>query len=120
MIDMNKNYKTRNNKEVRIYAVDGGMPFPVHGAVKRDGEWSSNQWTAGGAHSAVAPFLDDDLIEAKPRIKYKRALLIYESKYSGVTGKICESVESAKTFYPGGKVLAIVEIDIDCEEGEGL
>ena len=34
MIDINKKYRTRNGREVRIYATDGWSASPVHGAIK--------------------------------------------------------------------------------------
>jgi len=35
-IDINKKYQTRSGLPVRIYATDGGGPFPIHGAVQTD------------------------------------------------------------------------------------
>jgi hypothetical protein len=32
MISMDKQYRTRDGREVRIYAVDGGGKYPIHGA----------------------------------------------------------------------------------------
>ena len=33
MIDMKKKYRTKDGREVRIYATDGVGHYPVHGAV---------------------------------------------------------------------------------------
>lgn len=39
MIDMNKKYKTKDGKPVRIYATDCGGGWPVHGAYLDDNVW---------------------------------------------------------------------------------
>ena len=39
MISMNKQYRTRDGKKVRIYAVDAGGYCPVHGAYLNQGEY---------------------------------------------------------------------------------
>ena len=48
-ISMDKQYRTKNGSEVRIYALDGSDPFFVHGAIKEDGFWYSR--TTGEYHS---------------------------------------------------------------------
>jgi hypothetical protein len=48
-IDITKKYTTRDGREVRIYAVDGGGIHPVHGAIKMDdGSWKGCQWYSNG------------------------------------------------------------------------
>jgi hypothetical protein len=48
MIDMKKKYRTRDGREVRIYATDGDGAYPVHGAVNDLGGWVSVEWTEAG------------------------------------------------------------------------
>ena len=36
MISKDKQYKTRDGREVRVYATDGAGEFPIHGAVLND------------------------------------------------------------------------------------
>ncbi len=49
MIDINKKYTTRDGREVKIYSVDNGGDYPVHGALKYDnGAWMSESWTDRG------------------------------------------------------------------------
>ena len=45
-IDINKKYKTRSGLPVRIYAVDGGGEYPVHGAVYNAeyDKWDIETW----------------------------------------------------------------------------
>ena len=53
MIDINKNYRTRDGREVRIYATDGAgghqLNLLVHGAVKGPEGWSIMKWTSYGS-----------------------------------------------------------------------
>jgi hypothetical protein len=50
-IQVGKFYKTRNGLKVRIYALDGGKPYSVHGAYQAtDGGWSLTSWTSGGMY----------------------------------------------------------------------
>lgn len=67
MIEMGKKYKTRDGRDVRIYAVDVGSNKIVHGAI-RDGDlWSIEIWTAQGKYREFSQLAcRDDLIEVKP------------------------------------------------------
>ena len=66
-IDKSKQYTTRDGREVRIYATDGGGHYPVHGAFKAsDGGWIKEDWTSCGEvnkDSTARAYLD--LIEKK-------------------------------------------------------
>ncbi len=55
--------QTRDGREVRIYATDGGRPYPVHGAVLFQGDWRPKEWTAKGEY-VVTTFSghDNDLV----------------------------------------------------------
>lgn len=52
MIDLTNHpgpFTTRDGREVRIYARDGGGDWPIHGAIRRDdGVWSSEVWRRNG------------------------------------------------------------------------
>ena len=49
MFEAGKTYRTRDGREARVYATDGGPEWPIHGAIKRDGgEWISHNWRANG------------------------------------------------------------------------
>jgi hypothetical protein len=74
MIDMSKKYRTRDGREVRIYAVDAGGDYPVHGAVLKagtDGNWTARTWAGGNFFSspqyAAAPH-HGDLVEVKAEV----------------------------------------------------
>ena len=46
-ISMDKKYRTRDGREVRIYAVDGYRDYPIHGAIMDDG-WCVHYWSEKG------------------------------------------------------------------------
>lgn len=66
MIELGKKYRTRDGREVRIYAVDGSGMYPVHGASNRPAGWCLERWTNTGelwANGKEDPY---DLIEVQP------------------------------------------------------
>ena len=65
-ISMDKQYRTRCGFEVRIYAVDSGGLYPIHGAYLFDGVWVACTWEKEGGCLGSSPL---DLIEVKPRIQ---------------------------------------------------
>jgi hypothetical protein len=120
MIELGKQYKTRDGCEVRIYAVDGGGRFPVHGAVKFSGTaWTPNEWTETGSHLDDPEFqiCDLDLIEVKPRIQREVWVNVYKSE--GAYGAVYREKCSADIGADSTRI-ACVKLVIDCEEGEGL
>jgi len=113
MISKNKTYRTRDGREVRIYATDGGGDYPVHGSVKTNDGWRSRTWVSNGQ---VGPFENDgDLIEVKPRIKRTVWINVYDNEVIS----LFVVKEKADSMALGGRI-ACVKVEIDCEEGEGL
>jgi len=114
-IEMGRFYRTRDGREVRIYAVDGEDDYPVHGAVKPiNGKWFPSLWTPSGR--ACNPMIDSnlDLIEVKPRIKREVWVNVYRD---------CVTVWNTKETADEGHTrnrIACVKLTIDCAEGEGL
>jgi hypothetical protein len=117
MIEMGKKYRTRDGRDVRIYAVDGAGDYPVHGAVVSvDGRWVQYAWTAEGVmFVSLSPL---NLIEVKEKIRRTVWINVYPE---GVVGNV--------TIYPSKRRadedaafhrLACVKVEIECEEGEGL
>lgn len=120
MIDINKQYRTRDGREVRIYAVDCGGDFPVHGAFYNPltKKWEARIWPdTGYCYSIKDPSLSD-LIEVKPRIQQELWLNVYRAKENRRRWAAFESREEADLFHP--ERIACVRVLIDCEEGEGL
>ena len=49
MIDINKKYRTRDGREVRIYVTDGRGGTAIHGAIKTcSGYWLQESWWSSG------------------------------------------------------------------------
>ena len=82
MIDINKQYRTRDGREVRIYATDGGGPCPIHGAIRGLNFWSTANWSKNGSYTVVyGQEHDNDLIEVRPRHKRTVWLIVWSSNY---------------------------------------
>jgi hypothetical protein len=67
MIDINKQYRTRDGREVRLLMTDAGGGWPVSGAIKSGKFWCSWVWASDGAASQRRGKSDADLIEVKPK-----------------------------------------------------
>jgi hypothetical protein len=112
MIDINKKYLTRDGREVRIYATDGGGPQPVHGAISGLNFWSTANWSKNGSYTVVyGQEHDNDLIEVRPR--HKRTVWLHVFKNSTV----CATEEA---YYEITNRIACIKVELDFEEGEGL
>lgn len=109
-IEMGKQYRTRDGKEVRLYAVGSGGNYPVHGAVREDGRWASACWTEQG-NAFINTKLPADLVEVRPRHKRTAYLHVWRD-YAGCL----RFSDTASGITP----IACVRVDLDFEEGEGL
>ena len=112
MIDINKKYRTRMGDEVRIYALDGGDIYPVHGAFKDLGGWVSCSWMQAGSQMMLEGPLD--LVEVKPRIQRTMWVNLFPHTMAMFSHKLDADA------YASSARLACVKVEIDCEEGEGL
>lgn len=79
MISMDKKYRTRDGREVRIYSVDGGGMLSVHGAIKCLGGWMVSQWCKDGLAYPESN-AGKDLIEVKPEIVIRQYLRCLDRK----------------------------------------
>jgi hypothetical protein len=118
MIDKNKQYRTRDGREVRIYATDGVGTHTVHGAIKTEQGWRSQLWRDDGYFVPYAT--DNDLIEVRPRIKREVWVNVYRGReIDWMT--IHDERDEADDYPDYHKTrIACVKLTIDCEEGEGL
>ena len=66
MISLDKQYKTRDGREVRVFMVDGGGEWPILGAYKDQDAWYCNEWTSKGTHNYTGTTNGYDLIEVVP------------------------------------------------------
>lgn len=72
MISKDKQYRTRDGREVRIYATDHSGYYSVLGAIiSPNGDITSAAWPPTGQNYVSGTFHQpsDDLIEVKPRIR---------------------------------------------------
>ena len=113
MISIDRQYRTENGFEVRIYAVDGSKERQVHGAYFKDGEWHLTSWCLYGRRDYWCDG-QFDLVEVKPRIQREYWVNVYPMYCS-----FWEEKEHADSD-TSNRRLACVKITIDCEEGEGL
>ena len=126
MIDINKQYRTRDGREVRIYATDGGDLFEdrtIHGAVKNRDRWVFAVWnaTTGRCFASVKEETAMDLIEIRPRHKRTVWLAVYHNGYIEATSKLeWRNGPCINGPYDGEKPIACIKVDLDFEEGEGL
>ena len=116
MIDIDKEYRTRDGREVRIYAIDGGRSKNIiHGAtLEQDAGWCIAFWNRNGEFDTSGCNSDYELIEVKPRIKETVWINIYNNYWS-----ISSTEKFAKDKADCG-ILARLKVDIDVEEGHGL
>ncbi len=119
MIEMGKQYRTRDGREVRIYAVDGAAPYVIHGAMLvPDSGWVRGSWDANGCWINGIEGSSCDLIEVKPRIKRT----VWLACLTNGQVAIFHTVEGLETFVltHRNSVEAVDKHDIDVEHGEGL
>ncbi|KPK13971.1 MAG: hypothetical protein AMJ56_00555 [Anaerolineae bacterium SG8_19] len=115
MISKDKTYRTRDGREVRIYATDGHPLEPIHGAFQDySGAWNSTMWRHDGTN--VYGKGETDLIEVKPRIKRTVWMNVYDNEviHGGWRTK-----EEAQGYHEKNRI-ACLKLDLDFEEGEGL
>lgn len=117
MIDINKKYRTRDGREVRIYATDGGLEHCMtHGAAKN----KSGYWEAASWYTAHGGYYDDgvphqyDLIEVRPR--HKRTVWLNLFPVQAATA-YPEKWQADRVI---SNRIACVKVELDFEEGEGL
>jgi len=119
MIDKNRIYRTRDGREVRIYATDGGdlcENRTIHGAVLSGNNWVFAVWNAmnGKCYASVKQDMGIDLIEVRPRHKRTVWLNVYDRRATSYDRK----QDADQVIYPDR--IACIKVDFDFEEGEGL
>jgi hypothetical protein len=67
MIELGKEYKTRDGREVVILATNGRGKYPIIGQIlNKNGEWELHTWTADGFAYSNCSLSLGDLIEVNP------------------------------------------------------
>ena len=113
-IEMGRTYRTRDGRDVRIYAVDGEPDWPIHGAIKEGDKWFLNKWDVSGKWMETRTV--SDLIEVRPRIKREMWVNVYPN---GVDDELWFTKEVADQQALTSRI-ACVRVEIDVEEGHGL
>ena len=114
MIDISKQYRTRDGREVRIYSTDTeGAKKAVHGAIKEKDGWYMLAWSKNGIVSNVDRNLD--LIEVRPRHKRTVWVNVY-----GRPDDVTAYNDKWKADQSDSPRIACIKVDLDFEEGEGL
>ena len=108
-ININKKYRSSTGEEVRIYSVDAGGEFPVHGAVRETkNAWFPRTWTADGRTSLNL----EHLVEVIP--ERWRAIVKTESGMFYMPRDAFESREqtlAAKLYYDNQERIPVEVID---------
>lgn len=83
MIDINKKYKTRDGKEVRIYATDHVGSFPICGAIRYENGWEEDSWEEDGRNSYYSYDSPDDLVEVSKYEDFKidDKVIVWDNDY---------------------------------------
>jgi hypothetical protein len=115
MIDIKKKYCTRDGREVRIYATDGGGYWPIHGAIQLSGSgWATKTWDKDG--NVFNSGARDNLIEVRPRHKRTVWINVYSEEWDWYTA---DSKEEADRNASDDRI-ACIKVELNFEEGEGL
>lgn len=104
MIDLKKNYQTRDGREVRLICTDGPDPLnPVVGFIKEKNKaWS---WALDGLFDDGADE-DLDLVEVTPKIVVEQWInIIQYNDGSTATDSFKREIDAKSQNYPG-KVIA--------------
>jgi hypothetical protein len=115
MIDISKQYRTRDGREVRIYATNEGCGVAsVHGAIKtKDDIWHVYSWSEDGL-SIFGRERDEDLIEV--RLRHKRT--VWVNVYNDSKPALHLSRELADQYRCDRT--ACIKVELDYAEGDGL
>ena len=117
MIDWSRPVQTRDGREVRIYAKDGGSDFPIHGAINHPRRgWEVRQWGKDGKITSVSEF-ECDLVNAPRRVKVERWINVYKN---GACSTHASRVIADDYSGTGLDRIACIQICSEVEEGEGL
>lgn len=115
LVSLDKKYKTRDGRDVRLYAVDGNTPFTVHGSVNR----VVKSWTSTGK---FWPARDSnaDLIEQPETFTRTVWVNVYPSNSLLQNEGTTRCTKERADQFGGNKRIACVQVTITGTVGEGL
>lgn len=112
-IELNKEYTTRDGRPVRIYAIDAGGLYPIHGAtLEAYGEWKPSTWAMNGNWDTVGGNRND-LIEVRETMMVTGYFNVYPTWYGGFH----LNKEEADKYADEGRI-ACVKINMEVEKGQ--
>jgi len=119
MIDLKKQYKTRDGRDVKLYAIhpDNRLYRVVHGAIFVEyapARWAIQDWNINGAY-LEGKHSDKDLIEVKKTIEMECWLNVYPS--GEAIGFSYRSLADDRALHDRA---ACIYIKRTVTEGEGL
>jgi hypothetical protein len=118
MIDLDKKYRTRDGREVELYAIkpENGS-YPVLGAVKNNDQWDQRCWTLDGLFELFEES-PADLIEVKQT--HTRTVEFYVNIYAD-KARVHNNKGQADFFREEDRLACKrIVLEIEAEEGEGL
>lgn len=115
MIEMGKEYRTRDGREVFILATNGRGLYSVVGQFNDCGDWVHENWTADGTVFEDRRCSPRDLIEVKPVRVFDAWVNVDEA---GVTGLFTSRGTADK--FAGNNRIACIHIRQEYKEGDGL
>ena len=116
MIEMGKEYRTRDGREVVILATNGRGFYSVVGQVNDGGDWVHENWTADGTVFEDRPWFPGDLIEVKPVRVFERWVNVHDDGSSSCF----ITCEDAAAFATKMGRVACLHIRQEYTEGDGL
>lgn len=115
MIDMTRKYRTRDGRDVRIYARDGGGDRSIHGASRTTaGEWIAYVWTSEGNYFSDCDSRHD-LIEVRENHKQTVWVTLDKSGEPNAWRTKEAALACGNVVYK-----ACIQVELTYEEGEGL
>ena len=116
MIEMGKEYRTRDGREVVILATNGRGFYSVVGQVNDNGDWVHENWTADGTVFEDCRCSPGDLIEVKPVRVFERWVNVHHNGHSSWY----KTREDAAAFATEMGRIACLHIRQEYREGDGL
>ena len=113
-------YKTRDGKDVKIVAIEGGIAIGY--IVELGFNRGLSTWRAdnGRFYFDLDEDHSNDLIDTKPRIKREAWLAVYKQEFFGVVAGLGYSTKEQAMEEMKEGCIAIARVVIDCTEGENL
>lgn len=101
-----KEYRTRDGRRARVYALDGGGAHPMHGAVYNHGSgaWEPTSWmSCGGYLHAKNDISPRDIMPPEP----EKRVVYFNAYADGRFGLVWDSRSEADSHVEGDRIACI-------------